>query len=76
MDDGQMFSSVALRSYLETVDDISELTKEVSPAGGRQYQLMTTFFKVDVNGHIIIIYSQTFSLMRVEQLKTCAQGQK
>ena len=76
MDDGQMFLSVALRSHLETADEILELTKEVSPAGGHQYQLMLTFFKVDVNGHIIITYSQTFSLMRVKQLKICAQGQK
>ena len=29
LDDGQMFLSVEFRSYLETVDEILELTKEV-----------------------------------------------
>ncbi len=47
LDDGQMFISIALRLYHETVIEILELTKKVGPAGWRQYQTVATFFKVE-----------------------------
>ena len=74
--DGKKFLSLALCSFHETVNQILEFTREVRSAGGRQYQLVMTFFEVDVNGDDIIMYTKTSFMRRGKQMKMYAQVEK